>query len=476
MSHGPSRRVTRVPSPARRGALVTASTTEPAAADPAAESAGAESAAAASVAAATAAAAVPDPAAAPALDDGTLMPSGLARLGAALGSRNFRVLWLANILSTTGTWMQKVAQNWLVLTLSGSAFYLGLDAFLGELPILLLTLVGGVIADRHDRRYLLIGSQVTQMACALVLAALVFTDVIRIWHVLALSFTAGVAQAFGGPAYQSLFPSLVPKRDLPNAIALNSIQFNLSRILGPLIAGVALAAFGMAVCFGLNGLSFLFVIAALLALRFEHPPQTARQPILEEMRIGFRYVAARPALVTVTLLGFLATFLGLPLQTLLPVITREVFGLGVDGYSRLMACSGAGAVAGALVVAWKGRYAHMGRTALMVQVLCGLLVLAFSFSRVLALSYVLLFFAGAAMIILTSTLVSLAQFIAPDDMRGRVMSIFMVAFRGGMPLGSLAAGSLASVASAPVVLTITGILLTTLALVFLLRGDGLREL
>jgi MFS family permease len=386
------------------------------------------------------------------------------------------MLWLANIVSTTGTWMQRVAQNWLVLTISGSAFYLGLDGFLGELPILLLTLVGGVIADRHDRRYLLIGSQAIQLTCAFMLFALVYFDVVRIWHVLALSFTTGIAQAFGGPAYQSLVPSLVPRRDLPNAIALNSIQFNLSRILGPLIAGVTLAAFGMAVCFGLNGLSFLFVIAALLALRFEHPVQTAHKPILEEMRTGLKYVAARPSLVTLTVLGFLATFLGLPMQTLLPVIVREVFGQGVDGYSRMMACSGAGAVAGALVVAWKGRYAHMGRMALMMQGLFGLLVLAFSFSRVLPISYVLLFLSGMTMIILTSTLVSLAQLIAPDDMRGRVMSIFMVAFRGGMPLGSLAAGSLASVATAPIVLTTSGVLLMILSAFFLLRGHGVREL
>jgi MFS family permease len=386
------------------------------------------------------------------------------------------MLWLANIVSTTGTWMQKVAQNWLVLTIGGSAFYLGLDGFLGELPILLLTLVGGVIADRHDRRYLLIGSQTTQLICAFVLFALVYFDVIRIWHVLALSFTSGIAQSFGGPAYQSLVPSLVPRRDLPNAIALNSIQFNLSRILGPLIAGVTLAAFGMAVCFFLNGLSFLVVIGALLALRFVHPVQTAHKPILEEMRTGLQYVAARPSLVTLTVLGFLATFLGLPLQTLLPVIVREVFNQDVNGYSRMMACSGAGAVAGALIVAWKGRYAHMGRMALMMQALFGLLLLAFSFSRVLPVSYVLLFLCGMSMIILTSTLVSLAQLIAPDEMRGRVMSIFMVAFRGGMPLGSLAAGSLASVSSAPIVLTTCGVLLMILSAFFLLRGDGVREL
>ena len=196
-----------------------------------------------------------------------------------------------------GTWMQKVAQAWLIVTLTGtaSAFFLGLDSFMGELPILLLTLVGGVVADRKDRRQLLLMSQYTQMAPAFVLAALVYFDVVRVWHVLALSAITGVAQAFGGPAYQSLIPSLVSKEHLPNAIALNSIQFNLARIIGPLIAGAALAAFGMVACFGLNGVSFLFVIAALLALQVKHIPPAASQRMIDEMKGGLRYVQGRAA-------------------------------------------------------------------------------------------------------------------------------------------------------------------------------------
>src|SRR6185312_3232871 len=159
--------------------------------------------------------------------------------------------------------MQKVAQSWLVFGLTKSSFFLGLDDFLGQLPILLFTLVGGVIADRHDRRRLLLGSQYIQMTTAFALASLVYFGHVRIWHVLALSFVTGLAQAFGGPAYQSLIPSLVHKKDLPNAIALNSIQFNLARVFGPLLSSTTMAAFGAAACFGLNGLSFLVVIVAL---------------------------------------------------------------------------------------------------------------------------------------------------------------------------------------------------------------------
>ena len=184
----------------------------------------------------------------------------LQRALAAFTYRDFRVLWFGAFASTVGTWMQKVAQSWLVLDLTGSSFYLGLDDFLGQLPILLLTLVGGVIADRHDRRRLLLGSQYVQMATAFTLAALVFSDRVHVWHILTLSFVAGVAQAFGGPAYQSLIPSLVAKKDLPNAIALNSIQFNLARVFGPLLAGAALPAFGSAGCFGLNVLTLREII------------------------------------------------------------------------------------------------------------------------------------------------------------------------------------------------------------------------
>ncbi len=403
------------------------------------------------------------------------------RLASALTSPDFRLLWGANVVSTSGTWMQKLAQSWLVLTLAGptlSAFYIGLDSFLGDLPILLLTLVGGVIADRHDRRLLLMGSQILQLTCAFVLAVLVYMNVVHLWHVLTLSFVTGVAQSFGGPAFQSLIPSLVPRRELPNAIALNSIQFNLSRILGPLIAGVTLAALGMAVCFALNGVSFLFVVAALLAIRTSLAPSQSgeRRSLFEEMRTGVSYVRARPALVALMVLGFLSTFLGLPLQTLLPVIVRQIFNGQAPEYSHMMAFSGAGAVSGALIFAWMSRHGRMGRTALIMLGLFGLIVVAFSFSRAMWLSEALLFVGGVCMIIMASSMTSLAQLIAPDDMRGRVMSVYMVAFRGGMPLGNLIAGSVATALSAPTVLMVNGLLLMGASAFFLMRGGGVREL
>jgi len=405
-------------------------------------------------------------------------PTALNRIAAALTYRDFRVLWFGAFLSTIGTWMQKVTQNWLVLTITGtsSAFFLGLDSFLGELPILLFTVVGGVVADRRDRRQLLLLSQYVQMAAAFTLAALVYWDQVHIWHVLALSVVTGLAQAFGGPAYQSLLPSLVGKDDVPNAIAFNAIQFNLARVIGPLIAGAALAAFGMVACFGLNGLSFLAVIAALLSLHVKHIPPAASRRMRDEFQSGFAYVRSHPALLGLAVLGFAGTFLGNPVLTFLPLFAQDVLQGDVTQYTHLMSSAGAGAVTGALIVAWRGRFPHMGRAVLLIQLVFGVLIVLFANTRYFWLNAALLFAAGGCMVMVFATLSSLVQLNAPNEMRGRVMSLYMVAFRGGMPLGSLAGGWLATLTSAPTVLTLNGLLLSAVAVAFLMRGRSIREL
>jgi MFS family permease len=406
----------------------------------------------------------------------TLRSSILQRALAAFMYRDFRVLWFGAFASTVGTWMQKLAQSWLVFDLTKSSFYLGLDDFLGQLPILLFTLIGGVIADRHDRRRLLIGSQIVQMSTAFALAALVFQGRVHIGHILALSFTAGMAQAFGGPAYQAMIPSLVGKKDLPNAIALNSIQFNLARVFGPLLAGVTMAALGPAVCFSLNGFSFLVVIVALMSLSVTHIPPAERKPILHDLQGGITYARSQPDIVALTVLASMTTFLGLPLLTFLPIFAREIFQGDIGRYSYMMAFSGIGAVVGALVVAWLGRFRHMGLTLLLVQMIFGLLITAFALSRTFWLSNILLFFTGATLIMVFSMTASLVQLIAPDHLRGRVMSIYMVAFRGGMPLGSLASGYAASLSSAPHVLVVNGLLVSLVATYFFFKSHGVKEL
>jgi predicted MFS family arabinose efflux permease len=399
------------------------------------------------------------------------------RIASALTHRDFRLLWTGALGSSIGTWMQKVAQAWLIVTLTGasSAFFLGLDSLMGELPILLLTLVGGVVADRKDRRHLLLMSQYTQMTAAFTLAALVYFDVVRIWHILTLSAITGVAQAFGGPAYQSLIPSLVSKENLPNAVALNSIQFNLARIIGPLIAGAALAAFGMVACFGLNGVSFLFVIAALVALNVKHIPPSNQQRMIDEMKGGLRYVRGEPQLVLLTILGFVAAFLGLPLLTFLPVIVKDVFQQDVGLYTRLMAFSGSGAVLGALTVAYLGKSRAMGRTLLGGVLAFGAVMVAFAFSRQLWLSQLLLFLGGGLLVATFSMTTSLVQLVAPNEMRGRVMSIYMVAFRGASPLGNFVSGNIATATSVPTVIALNGGLLIVAAIVFWFRGRTVRE-
>ena len=410
---------------------------------------------------------------------------GLRRIAAALHYRDFRVLWFGACFSSIGTWMQSLAENWLVLSLTASAFYLGLDAFLQQLPIMLFTLIGGVIADRHDRRLTLMASQWVQLSTAAVLAALVYLGVVEVWHILVLSFITGTAQAFGGPAYQSLIPSLVSKQDLTNAIALNSIQFNVARMLGPLLAGgtlVVLKRWGvadmtaLAICFALNALSFLAVILSLMSLHLKHMPAARTQNMFGELKQGLAYVHEQRSIMALMVLGAATAFFGIPMLTLLPVFARDVFGSGVEGYSVLLSFSGAGAVGGAMIVAWLGRFPRMGVTTLLVQAGYGAMIALVAFSSSLYLTYLLLFASGVTLMIVVSCLMSLVQLIAPNEMRGRVMSIYMVAFRGGMPLGSLVSGYIASVTSAPAVLAFNGVALIAVSAYFLLKTKEIRAL
>ena len=400
----------------------------------------------------------------------------LSRTFQAFRYHDFRLMWSGAFTSTTGTWMQQVAQSWLVLELTGSAFYLGLVGFLADLPILLFTLVGGVVADRIDRRKLLLGSQYIQMTTALILTTLVLLDQVRIWHILGLAFIAGTGQSFGGPAYAALVPGLVKREDVPNAIALNSIQFNLARMVGPLLAGVVLAAAGVAWCFALNGLSFVAVIISLYLIRATFVPEKTTDSVLTGLRDGFAYVKKQGALWQLSVLGFVSTFCGIPLMTLLPVFAKDVFGMGATGYAHLMATSGAGAITGALLYAAYSRRENHGRTVLTVQIVFSLLLSTFALSRNLLLSYVVLFIAGVCLITLFATITSLVQLNVAERMRGRVMSIFMFAFRGGMPLGNLAFGYLASQLSPTTALLVGSTVLGLTAIGFLLSSSGVKRL
>jgi predicted MFS family arabinose efflux permease len=399
--------------------------------------------------------------------------SALRRTFSALHYRDFRLLWFGAFTSTTGTWMQTVAQSWVVLSMTGSAFLLGVDGFLASGPMLLFSLFGGVVADRMERRRIMLLSQYLQMSFAFILGLLIWTGRVKIWHIFLLSFLTGSAQSFSGPAYVSLLPLLVRREDVPNAVAMNSMQFNLARVIGPIFAGLALTVWGAAVCFGFNGLSFVAVIIVLMMIHVPKVKMEESTGMLDEMKAGFRFVASKRSLLLLTFLAFAGTFLGMPIVTFLPVVAKSTFGLDARGYSWLLTAYGLGSVAGALLVAASGHVPRKGRLALMLQLAFAVFLVAFAFSRTLTLSMIIAFFAGACIVGVISMYSSLVQLTTSDSMRGRVMSIFMLAFRGGMPLGNLLAGWVAQRWSITMALGVNGVVLAAIAAVFVFRGTDL---
>jgi len=393
----------------------------------------------------------------------------LNRVFKAFRYRDFRLMWFGACTSTIGSWMQIVAQAWLVYTLSNDPFYLGLDAFLGQAPIVLFSLVGGVIADRRDRRTMLLMSQYIQMSCAFLLTALFYFHAVHVWQILALSFVTGTAQSFGGPAYAALLPTLVgsEEEDYSNAIAWNSIQFNLARIIGPTLAGVTLAKLNATWCFGLNGISFTAVIISLYVIKTGFVPARTTAPILSSMKQGIGFIRTKAGLDSLIVLAFCMTLFASPLLTFLPVFAKEVFRGDATTFTRLLICSGAGSVCGALIVAG-GKSRRQGRIALMALILLGGLIAAFSVSKSMVVSSVLIFFSGGALISVFAMIQSLVQVITADEMRGRVLSVYNVAFRGGMPIGSLLLGKLIPVFTVSKTMAGSGLVLTALGLYFLL--------
>ena len=377
-------------------------------------------------------------------------------------------MWLGACTSTIGTFVQQFAQSWLVYDLTKNPFYLGLDLFLGQLPIILFSLVGGVFADRLDRRKMLLGSQYIQMICAFVLAALFFTHAVKIWQILSLSFVVGLGQSFGGPAYSALLPTLVPAEDLTNAIAMNSIQFNLARVLGPAVGGLAYATVGATWCFTLNGISYLAVIASLAMIHVKFVPPKSKEPILNSMREGLRFIREREGLPALVFLAFFTTALGFSLTGFLPVIVQTVFHQGPQAYQLLLVCSGAGSVVGGLIVAASEKLKEQGFVALCTLIALGASIVGFALSRSVPLSCLLIFVSGVAIMASASLMLSLVQLIVSDQMRGRVMSVYNLAFRLGIPVGSLALGKVIPIIGVALALSITGLSLIGVTLYFVI--------
>ncbi len=377
-------------------------------------------------------------------------------------------MWFGACTSSIGTWMQIVAQGWLIYRLSHSAFLLALDQFLGGIPIFLFSLIGGVVADRVERRLILLGSQWVQMASAGLLTILVATGWVHVWHILCLSFISGFAQAFGGPAYQALIPTLVEKEDMPNAIALNSIQFNIAVMVGPALAGQALAKLGEKWCFGLNALSFLAPIVSLSIISTRFLPLKTTETMFTSLKQGIVFARKQTSMEALIILAFCMTALGMPMRTYIPVFVKDIFHRGPETYGNLLALMGLGSIFGSLTIATAGNIKRKGLVALGALICLGAGILGFALSKAVPFSGIMLVLVGAAMMAVFATVNSLVQLMTTNEMRGRVMSVYNFAFRGGMPMGNLLSGWLVPLFTAPVVLTVNGALLIALGLYFLL--------
>jgi MFS family permease len=407
---------------------------------------------------------------------GTRASAGLGQTFASLRSPNYRLWFAGQLVSLVGTWMQTTAQGFLVYQLTRSPAYLGYVGFAAGVPSWALMLYGGVIADRVPRRTLLIITQTAMMLLAFLLAALVVAGTVRPWQIVAVAFGLGIANAFDAPARQAFVAELVERKDLTNAIALNATMFNSAVVVGPAVAAIVYAAFGPAWCFALNGLSFVAVIVALLAMRnVPTPPRSARSSAVRQMSDGLRYVAASPLVRTlVANMGLVALF-GISIVTLVPAWSVEVLGGGVQTNGLLLSARGLGALAGALLLASLGRRPVRGRLWAAGSLALPAVMVAFALSRWLPLSVAAMAGIGLTFMVQANTSNALVQTSIPDDMRGRVMGLYTLVFFGAMPLGSLLVGALAARVGEPAVVLANAAVLAGVAAVMWLRAPFVRR-
>lgn len=392
----------------------------------------------------------------------------------ALRHRNFRLYWTGALVSLVGTWVQQTAQTYLVWELTRSPLATSLPLFFFSLPSLLFSLLGGVIVDRVDRRRLLLVTQSLFAAQAAVLTVLTWLDVVRVGHIYALAFASGLVLALDAPARQSLVPNLVGREDLTNAIALNSLVFNASRIVGPPIGGLLYAARGPELAFLFNTLSFAAILYPLTILRMpsgreRRPPTTMWADLWE----GLTYVWTQRVVRTVLLLVALMGTFGFSYLVLMPVMTTEVLGGGPAQNGYLLGAVGVGATVGALLVASTSRSGNPGRRLLWLGVLAGAALMAFAASRSLAVAAVILFVVGGLIIGFLATANATIQRLIPDALRGRTMSVYSLALLGSGPANSLLTGALGSALGAPRAIAITGLLIILPMLLLVLLGRSL---
>lgn len=411
----------------------------------------------------------------------------------ALRHRNYQLFWFGSFLSNIGTWMQVVAQGWLVRELTASPTLIGFVAFAGSLPQIVFSLFSGATADLFNRRKLLVWTQVVQVICALALGVLVWLrdwqvwPVLSIWHVIVISFVSGWATTMANPVYQTLTLDIVGRSDLPSALALNSANFNLSRIIGPTAGGLLFGLIGTAGCYFLNSASFLAVIVALSLMKFplwQPPAERNARAVLRQMIAGVHYVRGRPRVMALLGMAAVVSLFGFPYLTFMPVFARDVLQLDARGLAYLWAATGTGALISALVMApLLSRERGRGRVLVTATLLFGLVVTAFALSSRFAWSVVGLMLVGGGMVSVTITINALLQTLVRDEMRGRVMSLYSLAFLGIPPIGSLLTGTAAELIGSyrgwhgvQLAMALGGAVIVLLALLVIIAVPRLREM
>jgi MFS family permease len=401
----------------------------------------------------------------------------LDTFGALRRHPNFRLYWSGALCSNIGTWMQNLAQSWLVYHLTGSALLLGTVSFVQALPSLFLSLLGGVLADRIERRTLMLWTQVAAMVLAFVLAALTLANVVTVIDIMIIAFLSGLVNAINTPVRQGIVSDLVPRADLQNAIAVNSAQFQTSRLFGPALAGVVVAGFGAGWAFFINGLSFLAVIVSLLLLKLPPwKPPTKKESVWQSASDGVTFVFRHEVLGTLVLIAAVPALFALPYQSMMPVFAKTVLGVGPQGLGILLSATGAGALVGALIVASLANFRHRGLLQLGSGIVFGVMLVAFSFSRQLQVSVPLLVIGSAFSMMFSSINQTFLQSLAPDAMRGRVLSVLTLTTFGMMPLGAMLAGIVAQNWGAPLAVGVGGAVNALFALSVLVMRPTVRRL
>lgn len=378
----------------------------------------------------------------------------------AMRHRNFRLFFWGQLISVIGVWMQSTAQQWLVYRITGSQTSLGLVTFISFLPVLILSLIMGVIVDQFPRRRILLFTQSWFMLGAFILAALTWSGLVEYWHILVLSFTLGIGSALDMPARQAFVTEMVDddKNDLLNALSLNSSIFNIARIIGPAIGGAIVAAVGEAPTFAINGLSYLAVIAALFLMRLKQPQLSeSGESNLSQLQEGFQYFSSEKDILGLVIMVAVYSFVGFGSLTLVPVFAKDILKIGVKGFGQMLSWQGVGALIGVALLIFFGDNFHKGRLLFFSRVLIGPSILGIAFSRTSWISMSLMTVIGYSLItqlVISNTLI---QTIVPDDLRGRVISTYTWALGGFYPLGSLLMGFLGDQIGAPTAATISGL-------------------